>query len=113
MLVLTRKVGEEVRIGDDVRVTVVSIVGGKCRLGITAPPEVHVDRQEVRIAKEETAIGTPWCKWCHSYHPSTTPHSNVPFGHEYVEAYRFMQAPRADLTYRKSGEPASVRAPGG
>lgn len=109
MLVLTRKIGEEICIGNDVRVRVISMIAGKCRIGITAPPSVRVDREEVRVAKENPQE-TPWCKWCHSYHLSTTPHSNVPFGHEYVEAYRTMQAPQADLTYKRSGEPASVRA---
>jgi len=48
MLVLTRRVGEEIVIGDDVHVTVLSIQGEKVRLGISAPPTIRVDRQEVR-----------------------------------------------------------------
>jgi carbon storage regulator len=48
MLVLTRKVGEVVAIGDDIRVTLVAVRGGTIRLGITAPGTVRVDRQEVR-----------------------------------------------------------------
>jgi carbon storage regulator len=47
MLVLTRKVGEEIVIGDNIRVTVVAITGGKVRIGINAPKEVAVDRQEI------------------------------------------------------------------
>jgi carbon storage regulator len=47
MLVLTRKVGEEIVIGTDIRITVVAIMGAKLRIGITAPKEVVMDRQEV------------------------------------------------------------------
>jgi carbon storage regulator len=47
MLVLTRKVGEEIVIGDDIRITVVTIQGNKVRLGVAAPEEVVVDRQEI------------------------------------------------------------------
>jgi carbon storage regulator len=47
MLVLTRKVGEGIVIGDAVRLVVVSMEGGQCRLGIVAPRHVPVHRQEV------------------------------------------------------------------
>jgi carbon storage regulator len=47
MLVLSRKVGEEIVIGNNVRITVVEIRGGKVRIGITAPENVTVDRQEI------------------------------------------------------------------
>jgi carbon storage regulator len=47
MLVLTRQVGEEIVINGNVRVSIVAVKGGKVRLGITAPPEVPVDRKEV------------------------------------------------------------------
>jgi carbon storage regulator len=47
MLVLTRKVGEEIVIGGDIRLMVVAVRGGKVRIGISAPNEVVVDRQEV------------------------------------------------------------------
>jgi carbon storage regulator len=50
MLVLTRKKGESIIIGDDVTITVVEIRGDKCRLGISAPKEVPVHRQEVHDA---------------------------------------------------------------
>jgi carbon storage regulator len=55
MLVLTRRIGEEIVINDNIRVTVVSIEGGKVRLGIAAPPEVRVDRQEVHERRKEFA----------------------------------------------------------
>lgn len=51
MLVLSRKRNQEILIGDEIRLTVVEIRGDKVRLGIAAPPEVEVDRREVREAK--------------------------------------------------------------
>ena len=47
MLVLTRKVGERIRIGDDVVITVVRINGASVRLGVQAPAEMVVVRQEL------------------------------------------------------------------
>jgi carbon storage regulator len=47
MLVLSRKIGEAVMVGDNIRITVENIRGGQVRLGIVAPDEVTVDRQEV------------------------------------------------------------------
>jgi carbon storage regulator len=48
MLVLTRRSGEEIVIGEDIRVTVLAVQGEKVRLGLEAPPSVTIDRQEVR-----------------------------------------------------------------
>jgi len=53
MLVLTRKVGEEIVIGDDIRVKVVAVQGDRVRLGIEAPRSVAVDRLEVRQRRAE------------------------------------------------------------
>ena len=47
MLVLSRKVGERIRIGDGIVVTVVRVTGGGVRLGIEAPPEMPVIREEL------------------------------------------------------------------
>lgn len=47
MLVLTRKVGEEIVIGDNVRVRIVTVQNQRVRLGITAPQQVAVHREEV------------------------------------------------------------------
>ncbi len=46
MLVLRRKVGERIMIGDSIEVTVLRVRGGKVRLGFTAPQSVRVNRQE-------------------------------------------------------------------
>tara|TARA_B100001996_G_scaffold298022_1_gene238417 strand:- start:253 stop:462 length:210 start_codon:yes stop_codon:yes gene_type:complete len=47
MLILTRRVGESLRIGDDVSVTVLGIKGSQVRLGVNAPKSVPVHREEV------------------------------------------------------------------
>jgi carbon storage regulator len=47
MLVLTRRLGESIRIGDDIAVSVVEIQGGQVRLAIDAPREVPVHREEI------------------------------------------------------------------
>jgi carbon storage regulator len=51
MLVLSRKVGEEILIGDNVRLTVLSTKGERVRIGIAAPPDVRVDRYELHIRR--------------------------------------------------------------
>jgi carbon storage regulator len=53
MLVLSRKLGERIVIDDHIVVTVVSVQGDKVRVGITAPPDVRVDRQEVHRRRAE------------------------------------------------------------
>ena len=58
MLVLTRKLGQSIMIGDRVEVQVLSVAGEKVRLGITAPEDVSIFRNEVydRI-ESETEVG--------------------------------------------------------
>jgi carbon storage regulator len=52
MLVLTRKVGERIRIGEDVTVQVLEVRGGQVRLGLAAPADVRIFREEVYCAIE-------------------------------------------------------------
>jgi carbon storage regulator len=54
MLLLTRKLGENIRIGDDVKITIVEVKGNHVKLGIEAPPSVKVHREEIyeRIQQE-------------------------------------------------------------
>ena len=56
MLILTRRVGESLMIGDEVTVTVLGVKGNQVRIGISAPKAVAVHRQEIyeRIHNRET-----------------------------------------------------------
>jgi len=56
MLILTRRTGESVKIGDEVTVTVLGVKGGQVRLGFAAPANVAVHREEVheRIKAEKS-----------------------------------------------------------
>ncbi|MEP7029044.1 MAG: carbon storage regulator CsrA [Candidatus Eisenbacteria bacterium] len=47
MLVLTRKLGENIRIGDVIKITVLEVRSGQVKLGIDAPPEIKVHREEI------------------------------------------------------------------
>lgn len=53
MLVLTRKVGESIAIDDDIRIVVVQVKGKQVRLGIEAPKETKIHREEVYLAIKE------------------------------------------------------------
>ena len=57
MLILTRRIGETLMIGDDVTVTVLDIRNGQARIGVDAPKEIPVHREEIhqRIELEKQA----------------------------------------------------------
>ncbi|MFN7728632.1 MAG: carbon storage regulator CsrA [Bdellovibrio sp.] len=54
MLVLTRKLGESIAIDDHIRIRVVQIKGKQVRLGIEAPKETKIHREEVYLAIQDT-----------------------------------------------------------
>ena len=51
MLCLSRRFGESIVIGENIKITVISGRDGQVRLGIDAPPELAIDRSEIRAAK--------------------------------------------------------------
>ncbi len=57
MLILTRRVGETVMIGDEVTVTVLGVKGNQVRVGVNAPKDIAVHREEIyeRIKNEENS----------------------------------------------------------
>jgi carbon storage regulator len=56
MLILTRRPGESVKIGDDITVTVLSVRGNQLRLGFSAPRHVAVHRQEVYVRLQSARL---------------------------------------------------------
>jgi carbon storage regulator len=65
MLILTRRVGEKLIIGENVTVTVLSVKGNQVRIGVDAPRDVKVNREEIyqRILTEEKALkGSGWVR---------------------------------------------------
>ena len=56
MLVLSRKVGESVVVGDGVILTVLRSAGGRVRLGVTAPPDVAVDRPDAKAGPRPACV---------------------------------------------------------
>ncbi len=58
MLILTRRIGETLIIGDDVNITVLGVKGNQVRLGINAPKDVSVHREEIYLRIQQEKQGT-------------------------------------------------------
>ena len=59
MLILTRRQGESIIVGDNVRITVISVKGNQVRIGVEAPRSVSVQRQEIASKKDQTPENDP------------------------------------------------------
>lgn len=61
MLILTRRIGETLMVGDDVTITVLGVKGNQVRIGVNAPKDVAVHREEIyeRIQKEKSGDEDP------------------------------------------------------
>ena len=61
MLILTRRVGETLMVGDEVTITVLGVKGNQVRIGVNAPKDVAVHREEIyqRIQKEKDPEPSP------------------------------------------------------
>src|SRR5260370_22315071 len=68
MLVLSRRVGEQIVVGGDIRLTVVAVQGKQVRIGISAPPMVIVDREEI----SERRFHVPGKSWGRNLSASNT-----------------------------------------
>ncbi len=83
MLILTRRMGERLMIGDDVSVTVLGVEGNQVRLGVDAPADVEVHREEIykKILKERELKKTNFVigESCHGAKNS--------FEHEFLSGY--------------------------
>ena len=81
MLILTRRVGEAVMIGDEVSITVLGVKGNQVRLGINAPRSIAVHREEIyrRIKREQAGGGAQDEGTAPEEPPEKTP-SSGPYG---------------------------------
>ena len=59
MLILTRRVGETIKIGDSVSVTVLGVKGNQVRIGVGAPKDITVDREEISIRRAQFPANRP------------------------------------------------------
>jgi len=80
MLILSRRIGEKLIIGENVTVTILAVKGNQVRIGIDAPRDVRVDREEIhqRILEEERAMSrSDWVQVKAQSHADKTPDTPV------------------------------------
>ena len=79
MLILTRRVGETLMIGDEVTVTVLGVKGNQVRIGVNAPKEVSVHREEIyeRIKNEKNGVSAEASHDEPSHEEPSDPNGNV------------------------------------
>ena len=80
MLVLSRRISESLMIGGDITITILGIKGNQIRIGITAPKNTAVDREEIYLKKQKEIIDVIKPAKTHRFNPIkrfiTTPESN-------------------------------------
>ena len=76
MLILTRRVGEKLRIGDDITVVVLGVKGNQVRIGIEAPKDTEVHREEIFNKIQEEKGNPPRNVGMNSFNPKTVEGSN-------------------------------------
>ncbi len=59
MLVLSRKIGEQIHIGDNIKIVLLRITGGGVRIGIEAPKDLPIIRAELKVGEIETLTNLP------------------------------------------------------
>ena len=58
MLILSRREGEKIMIGDDIEVILIEIRGSQIKIGVKAPPNITIDREEIYLRKRAESIGS-------------------------------------------------------
>lgn len=98
MLILTRRVGETLMIGDEVSVTVLGVKGNQVRLGVNAPKDIAVHREEIyqRILHEKTGQDTDY------------PNENSGYGYSNFDNNRHLETSRSYATEHSSERPERI-----
>ena len=64
MLLLTRKPGQAIQVGEDIKIVLAEIKGKQARIGIDAPKEYQIDRDEVKLSRNQKLLSTIQCENC-------------------------------------------------